>query len=140
VAPTGVGGCSPARSIAHGSVHDDQISLRWACPFRVFSQRAKAESAARDRLARSLALYEFACQRASYEPLPPEMMKLLRAISESPREPGNFAGLDARTVRYEDSFHPDHLRPILAPTKTKGRPNRPGRLMLLMRFERPKTV
>jgi flavin-dependent dehydrogenase len=66
----------------------------------------------RNRVSR--AIYEFTAQRASYQPPPPGMMELLRAVSDSPEDAGRFVGIDAGTVRCEDFFHPENVQRILA--------------------------
>ena len=59
------------------------------------------------------ALYDFTCQRASYEPAPSYIIEILEAVSRNPAHADRFAGIDAGTVRCEDFFHPESIRTLL---------------------------
>ncbi len=67
----------------------------------------------RQRNEQTMALYEFTCQRASYDPAPQSMVELLVALSENPADADQFVGLDAGTVRCEDFFDPVNIERIL---------------------------
>jgi len=77
------------------------------------SREASLAKYERLRNAETRAMYDFTCQRASYEEPPPSMVQLLEAISRSPEDANHFVGLDAGTVRCEQFFHPGNVQRIM---------------------------
>ncbi|MFN7923042.1 MAG: NAD(P)/FAD-dependent oxidoreductase [Bryobacteraceae bacterium] len=78
------------------------------------SRESALERYEQQRNAATRAMYQLTCERASYEPPPEPVQRLLFAISKNQEAADRFAGIDAGTVRVEDFFHPDSVQRILA--------------------------
>ena len=68
----------------------------------------------RQRNAHVLPMYEFTCQLASFEPPPPHMLQLFRALYGNQAETNRFLGTIAGTVPIPEFFSPENIGRILA--------------------------
>lgn len=65
-----------------------------------------------------LPMFESTCQRATLNPLPPEMMQFLRALKTNQKETDRFFGTDAGTVPMKEFFSPQNMERIMAGAAT----------------------
>jgi hypothetical protein len=64
----------------------------------------------------SLAMYDYTCQFASFEP-PPEMLQLFASLRQDQEQTNRFLGTLAGTVPVPEFFAPENLGRILAATE-----------------------
>jgi len=69
-----------------------------------------------DRDAKVLPMYEFTCQLASLEPLPPPMQHLFGAIAGNQKAMDGFAQVNAGTISPAAFFSPENVRAIMTAT------------------------
>ncbi len=62
----------------------------------------------------AMPMYELTCQRASFQPPPPDAMALLAAVARNPEQMNRFAGVDAGTVTVQEFFSPANIGAIMA--------------------------
>ena len=68
----------------------------------------------RVRDARVKAMYDFTCQLATLEPLPPEMQQLFGAVHGNRKAMDEFARMNAGTISPAEFFAPDNVNAITA--------------------------
>ena len=76
----------------------------------------------RTRDARVKAMYEFTCQLATLEPLPPEMQQLFRAVHGNPKAMDEFARMNAGTISPAEFFAPRTSMRLRPPPRTRSLP------------------
>ena len=74
---------------------------------RSYAEAMTAYQAARDE--QSLPMYEYTCQLAALEPPPPDLVRLLTAISGNQDAMDEFARLNAGVVSPAAFFAPDNV-------------------------------
>jgi 2-polyprenyl-6-methoxyphenol hydroxylase-like FAD-dependent oxidoreductase len=68
----------------------------------------------RDRDAQVLPMYEFTCQLAALQPPPPDLQRLIEAVSGNQRAMNDFARVNAGTLSPAAFFAPENVAAILA--------------------------
>jgi 2-polyprenyl-6-methoxyphenol hydroxylase-like FAD-dependent oxidoreductase len=92
-------------------------------------QRSLEEALAgyeRRRNDRALPLYEYDTQRASMEPLPPEMQQLFAALQGNQEQTNRFFGLAEGTTSFSEFFSPENISRIMAATSVVAAPTKPA--------------
>ena len=81
---------------------------------RSFDEAMKETQSRRDDRALKGGIYEFTCQFASMEPMPPQMQQLLQAVSGNPEAMDGFARVFSGIVSPADFFSEENVKRIFA--------------------------
>jgi hypothetical protein len=68
------------------------------------------------RDAATLAMFEFTCPLAPFDPPPPAMQQLFAALRDHPDQVDRFWGVFAGTVSVEELFSPENVSAIVSPS------------------------
>jgi 2-polyprenyl-6-methoxyphenol hydroxylase-like FAD-dependent oxidoreductase len=75
---------------------------------------------------RALPLYEYDTQRASMEPLPPEMQQLFAALQGNQEQTDRLLGLAEGTTSFSEFFSPENIQRIKAAAGVGAAPAKPA--------------
>lgn len=75
----------------------------------------------RTRDARVKPMYEFTCQLATLEPLPPELQQLLAAVHGNQAAMDDFVRMNAGTISPTEFFAPENVEAIMAAARLRER-------------------
>jgi flavin-dependent dehydrogenase len=80
----------------------------------------------RQRNDTALPLYEYDTQRASMQPLPPEMQQLFAALQGKQEQTNRFFGLAEGTTSFSEFFSPENIQRIMAAASGVAAPTKPA--------------
>jgi 2-polyprenyl-6-methoxyphenol hydroxylase-like FAD-dependent oxidoreductase len=74
----------------------------------------------------ALSLYEYDTQRASMQPLPPEMQQLFAALQGNQEQTNRCLGLAEGTTSFSEFFSPENIQRIMAAASGVAAPTKPA--------------